>query len=163
MRRERGLFREQLRPNARGAKSAIKSKIATEIPPLRVRPDRTDVGLSGIHSLGRSPPSRFSFGVAGIWRNVRSQATAVRDRSVQGEPQLSDLVAIAFPTEAKAEQVRQKLLAMQKEYIIELGDAVIAVKDAPTHHLSLSLAKETTTIKCFKSSVTRHSQCHRPA
>ena len=42
---------------------------------------------------------------------------------------MSDLVLIAFPTEAKAEEVRQKLLAMQKEYLIELGDAVIAVKD----------------------------------
>lgn len=37
---------------------------------------------------------------------------------------------IASPTEAKAEEVRQKLLAMQKEYLIELGDAVVAVKDA---------------------------------
>jgi uncharacterized membrane protein len=46
---------------------------------------------------------------------------------------MSDLVAIAFPTEAKAEEVRQKLLAMQKEYLIELGDAVIAVKDAQGH------------------------------
>ena len=43
---------------------------------------------------------------------------------------MSDLVVIAFPTEAKAEEVRQKLLAMQKEYLIELSDAVIAVKDA---------------------------------
>ena len=43
---------------------------------------------------------------------------------------MSDLVVIAFPTEAKAEEVRQKLLAMQKEYLLELGDAVIAVKDA---------------------------------
>ena len=42
---------------------------------------------------------------------------------------MSDLVVIAFPTEAKAEDVRQKLLAMQKEYLIEMGDAVIAVKD----------------------------------
>src|SRR5215471_11729072 len=41
---------------------------------------------------------------------------------------MADLVAIAFPTEAKAEEVRQKLLGMQKEYLIELGDAVIAVK-----------------------------------
>src|SRR5262250_3192278 len=46
---------------------------------------------------------------------------------------MSDLVVIAFPTEAKAEEVRQKLLAMQKEYLIELGDAVIAVKDANGH------------------------------
>ena len=43
---------------------------------------------------------------------------------------MSDLVEIVFPTEAKAEEVRQKLLAMQKDYLIELGDAVIAVKDA---------------------------------
>jgi uncharacterized membrane protein len=43
---------------------------------------------------------------------------------------MSNLVVIAFPTEAKAEEVRQKLLAMQKEYLIELDDAVVAVKDA---------------------------------
>jgi uncharacterized membrane protein len=43
---------------------------------------------------------------------------------------MSDLVVIAFPTEEKAEEVRQKLLAMQKEYLIELDDAVVAVKDA---------------------------------
>src|ERR1044072_2248438 len=43
---------------------------------------------------------------------------------------MSDLVVIAFPTEAKAEEVRTKLLNMQKEYLIQLGDAVIAVKDA---------------------------------
>jgi uncharacterized membrane protein len=43
---------------------------------------------------------------------------------------MSDLVFIAFPTEQKAEEVRQKLLGMQKEYLIELGDAVVAVKDA---------------------------------
>ena len=46
---------------------------------------------------------------------------------------MSDLVVIAFPTEAKAEEVRQKLLTMQKEYLIELGDAVIAVKDNQGH------------------------------
>jgi uncharacterized membrane protein len=42
---------------------------------------------------------------------------------------MSELVVIAFPTEEKAEKVRQKLLAMQKEYLIELGDAVVATKD----------------------------------
>jgi len=42
---------------------------------------------------------------------------------------MAELVVIAFPTEAKAEEVRQKLFAMQKEYLIELGDAVIAVKN----------------------------------
>ena len=43
---------------------------------------------------------------------------------------LSDLLVIEFPSEEKAEGVREMLLAMQKEYLIELGDAVIAVKDA---------------------------------
>src|SRR5262249_32654316 len=43
---------------------------------------------------------------------------------------MSDLVFIAFPSEEKAEEVRKKVLAMQKEYLIELGDAVVAVKNA---------------------------------
>jgi len=42
---------------------------------------------------------------------------------------MSDLVFIAFASEQQAEDVRDKLLALQKEYLIELGDAVIAVKD----------------------------------
>lgn len=41
---------------------------------------------------------------------------------------MSDLVVIVYPTEAKAEEIRQKLLGMQQEYLIELSDAVIAVK-----------------------------------
>jgi uncharacterized membrane protein len=41
---------------------------------------------------------------------------------------MSDLVVIAFPSEAKAEEVRHKILELQKDYLIELGDAVIAVK-----------------------------------
>ena len=46
---------------------------------------------------------------------------------------MSDLIVVAFPTETKAEEVRQKLLAMQKEYLIELSDSVVAVKDANGH------------------------------
>ena len=42
---------------------------------------------------------------------------------------MSDLVFIAFPTEQQAEEVRDKVLSMQKEYLIEIGDAVIATKD----------------------------------
>jgi uncharacterized membrane protein len=42
--------------------------------------------------------------------------------------QMSDLVVIVYPTEAKAEEMRQKLLNLQKEYLMELSDAVIAVK-----------------------------------
>jgi uncharacterized membrane protein len=46
---------------------------------------------------------------------------------------LSDLLVIEFPSEAKAEGVRETLLAMQKDYLIEPGDAVVAVKDASGH------------------------------
>jgi uncharacterized membrane protein len=42
---------------------------------------------------------------------------------------MAELVVISFPSKAKAEKVRQKLFAMQKDYLIELGDAVIAIKD----------------------------------
>jgi uncharacterized membrane protein len=41
---------------------------------------------------------------------------------------MADLVAIVYPTEAKAEEVRQRLFKLQKEYVIKLSDAVIAVK-----------------------------------
>ena len=41
---------------------------------------------------------------------------------------MSDLVAIVYPSESKAEEVRQRLLKLQKEYLITLNDAVIAVK-----------------------------------
>src|SRR5246127_4027017 len=53
----------------------------------------------------------------------------MRNKVLRGVLPMSELVVIAFPTEAKAEEVRQKLLAMQKEYLLELGDAVVAVKD----------------------------------
>ncbi|WP_104663712.1 DUF1269 domain-containing protein [Ensifer adhaerens] len=42
---------------------------------------------------------------------------------------MSDLVFIAFPTEEKAEEVRQRVLSLQREYLIELGDAVVVVKN----------------------------------
>ena len=41
---------------------------------------------------------------------------------------MADLIAVVFPSEAKAEEVREKVLGMQKDYLIELGDAVIAIK-----------------------------------
>ncbi|WP_223597125.1 DUF1269 domain-containing protein [Brucella suis] len=43
---------------------------------------------------------------------------------------MSDLVFIAFPDEQKAEEVRQRVLELQREYLIELGDAVVVVKDS---------------------------------
>jgi len=41
---------------------------------------------------------------------------------------MSDLVVIVYPTEEKAEEVRKRLFELQKEYLIKLGDAVIATK-----------------------------------
>lgn len=41
---------------------------------------------------------------------------------------MSDLIAIVYPSEAKAEEVRQRVLELQKEYLIQVGDAVIATK-----------------------------------
>jgi len=43
---------------------------------------------------------------------------------------MSDLVVIVYPTEEKAEEVRKRLFELQKEYLIKLGDAVIATKSA---------------------------------
>jgi uncharacterized membrane protein len=42
---------------------------------------------------------------------------------------LSDLLVIEFPGEAKAEGVREILLAMHKEYLIEPADTIIAVAE----------------------------------
>lgn len=41
---------------------------------------------------------------------------------------MNNLLVIGFPSEQKAEEVRRKLLELQKEYLIELGDAVVAAK-----------------------------------
>jgi uncharacterized membrane protein len=43
---------------------------------------------------------------------------------------MADLVIIAYESEEKAEAARRKLLELQKEYLIELGDAVVAVRQA---------------------------------
>ena len=40
---------------------------------------------------------------------------------------MSDLVVIVYPTEARAEEMRLKIISLQKEYLIEIGDAAIAV------------------------------------
>lgn len=41
---------------------------------------------------------------------------------------VSNLIAIVYPTEAKAEEVRRRLFELQNEYLIKIGDAVIATK-----------------------------------
>jgi uncharacterized membrane protein len=56
---------------------------------------------------------------------------------------MSDLVVIVYPNEAKAEEVRQRLLQLQKEYLIKLSDAVIATK-TETGHVKLNQLVNTT-------------------
>lgn len=41
---------------------------------------------------------------------------------------MSDLVVVAYDSEEKANQIRAKLMEMSREYLIELEDAVVAVK-----------------------------------
>ncbi|MBR0661583.1 DUF1269 domain-containing protein [Neoroseomonas oryzicola] len=41
---------------------------------------------------------------------------------------MADLVIVAYPDEATAEAARAKLLELQKEYLIEIGDAVVAIR-----------------------------------
>lgn len=41
---------------------------------------------------------------------------------------MADLIAVVFPSEEKAEEVRDKVLSLQKDYLIDIGDAAIAVK-----------------------------------
>lgn len=43
---------------------------------------------------------------------------------------MSDLIVIAYDNEEKANEVRSKMLAMRKEYLLDLEDAVVAVKKA---------------------------------
>ena len=43
---------------------------------------------------------------------------------------MSDLVVIGYDNEFRADEVRLQLLKMQKEYLIDLEDAVVAVKRA---------------------------------
>ena len=58
---------------------------------------------------------------------------------------MSDLVFISFPTEEKAEEVRQKVLELQKEYLIELEDAVVVVK-TPDGKIKLNQLMNTTAV-----------------
>jgi uncharacterized membrane protein len=41
---------------------------------------------------------------------------------------MADLVIIAYESEEKAEAARRELLKLQSEYLIELGDAVVAIR-----------------------------------
>jgi uncharacterized membrane protein len=59
------------------------------------------------------------------------------------EVSMSDLVVIVYPSEAKAEEIRHKLIDLQKEYLIELSDTVIAVKRNNGHVKLIQLINTT--------------------
>jgi uncharacterized membrane protein len=72
---------------------------------------------------------------------------------------MSDLLVIEYPTEAQADAVRQKLLGMQNEYLIELGDAVVVTK-CPEGHVKLNqLFKRSKRARCQGCSGARWSAC----
>ncbi|MBD0414661.1 DUF1269 domain-containing protein [Oryzicola mucosus] len=56
---------------------------------------------------------------------------------------MSTLVVIVYPTEQKAEEVRQHLFQLQKEHLISLADAVIATK-TESGHIKLNQLVNTT-------------------
>ena len=58
---------------------------------------------------------------------------------------MSDLIVIVYPTEAKAEDVRQRLFKMQKEYLVQLNDAVVATK-TESGHVKLNQLINTTAV-----------------
>jgi uncharacterized membrane protein len=58
---------------------------------------------------------------------------------------MADLVIIAYPDEATAEAARRKLLELQKEYLIQLGDAAIAVRQ-PDGGVKLNQLMNTTAV-----------------
>lgn len=41
---------------------------------------------------------------------------------------MSCLISIIYPSEEKAEEVRKRLIELQREYLLTLGDAVVATK-----------------------------------
>src|SRR5712691_2142555 len=70
-------------------------------------------------------------------RRCRAPSGTPMQHDLVERMRMADLVQITFPSEERAEQVRQKLLDMQKEYLIEVADAVIAVKQ-PKGHVKLN-------------------------
>jgi len=56
---------------------------------------------------------------------------------------MSDLIIIAYDSEETAEAARAKILELQKEYLIEVGDAVVAVR-RPDGHIKLNQLVNTT-------------------
>jgi uncharacterized membrane protein len=78
---------------------------------------------------------------AGVTLRALCAMTALQ---ISGQERLmADLIIVAYNSEATAEAARKKLLELQKEYLIELGDAVVAVRQ-PDGHVKLNQLVSTT-------------------
>ncbi|HEY9777728.1 MAG TPA: DUF1269 domain-containing protein [Planktothrix sp.] len=64
---------------------------------------------------------------------------------------MSDLIVVAYPDEHKAEEVRLTLIKLQQEYLIDLEDAVIAVKK-PDGKIRLNQAVNQTELGAVRGS-----------
>ncbi|WP_457767116.1 DUF1269 domain-containing protein [Cyanobium sp. ULC065] len=62
---------------------------------------------------------------------------------LKAEKPMSTLIAIVYPTEQKAEEVRSLLFDLSKRYLLKLGDIVIATRD-PKGQLKLNQLFNTT-------------------
>ena len=58
---------------------------------------------------------------------------------------MTDLLVISFPSEQKAEEARKNFFALQQGYLVELGDAVVAVK-TPEGNIKLNQLFSTTAV-----------------
>ncbi|CAH1656771.1 MAG: DUF1269 domain-containing protein [Chelatococcus sp.] len=65
---------------------------------------------------------------------------------------MSDLVVVVYPSEQKAEEVRKRLFELQKEYLIQIGDAVIATKNE-SGHVKLNQLMNTTAVGAASGSI----------
>jgi uncharacterized membrane protein len=89
--------------------------------------DRLQIDLHFARTTWLKPLDRFIY-APGCPRYNALGKTFTRLLAIRQENLMSDLVAIVYPSEAKAEEVRQRLFDLKKQYLIEFSDAVIAVK-----------------------------------
>jgi uncharacterized membrane protein len=90
--------------------------------------DRYQLDLTFLNEHWLKPLGRFSYALGCPRYNALAGKSSTRLLTIRQENLMSDLVAIVYPSEAKAEEVRQRLFDLRKQYLIEFSDAVIAVK-----------------------------------
>ena len=63
-----------------------------------------------------------------LWTSSPLDIVGLASQALRREIEMSDLVVIVHPNEQKAEEVRNRLFELQGEYLIKIGDAVVAEK-----------------------------------